>query len=169
MGINQTDFDPNPSINVAGIGFPDTYDSAFLTTHNALARRYGEDNEGNAIVGFVPDPAFQNNVNGLGLSNPTVNPFWLVGSGDLETSNVLDRDMDTDPESGVGEEKGFKFLYAQEVEGTVVSCLGCGPGHDVVIPGGPLTYDQIWPLIPDINIGSHPPALSEQFNIVPAP
>jgi hypothetical protein len=139
MVLDQTDVDPNPLNNLTGT--MDTYDSTFRLFHTSIGRK-----------------------NSAGLTNPTVDPFWNVDS--TEGYGV---DMNTHADSGVGKANGFKFLYVQNVEGSsVTSCLGCGPGHDVSIPGE-VNFDQIFPLIPAIQIGSHPPAFSEQFNIIPAP
>ena len=76
----------------------------------------------------------------------------------------------------------FSFLDAQSQlrqimeqdigfdSGFLASCLNCnGPAgeHDALLPIGPLTYDQIWPEIPDITLGPHPPLPTDVFLVTP--
>jgi hypothetical protein len=166
--IHQTDNDPNPALNykidpssgliVLDGKFHDTYNSAFRLTHTSKVRRYGFDFSGSAIgpePGDTPlDPAR------IGKTNPTDDPFWGADTGPLG----FDVDFNTNAKSGVGKETGFKFLYAQEVEGAFVSCLDCGGEHPITFPGG-ITYDFIFPLTPTAQPDNHPPDVSGKITI----
>ena len=90
--------------------------------------------------------------------------------------------------SGTRENRAFAFSFldaqsqlrqimeqgiedAGDVSGFLASCLNCNafgehPGLD---PIGPLNYDQIFPQVPDIAIGDHPPNPTDSFEVVPAP
>ena len=137
--IQQIDVDPNKAVNLAGT--PDTYDSRFLLFHTTIGRK-----------------------DSAGKTNPTVDPFWNVD--DLPAGYGVN--MNTHADSGVGNATQFKFLYMQDVGigQFLATCLNCGEGHDVTFPGD-ITYDQIFPLIPDFGVGNHPPAATSTFNIVP--
>jgi hypothetical protein len=86
--------------------------------------------------------------------------------------------------SGTRENRAFAFsfidaqaslreLLQQNTAGSfIASCLNCngaGQEHPGLAPIGPLNFDQVFPQIPPVDIGSHPPLFSETFNIVPAP
>ena len=151
--LEQTDVDPNTLINLTST--PDTYNSTFRFQHTSLNRRFGEEFDETTISGFELHPL-------LRKTNPTTNPFWEADA------DGFDVNMNTDAKSGVGQKTGFKFIFSQDVGGHLTTCLGCGEGHDVTIPGG-ISYDQIFPLIPTIPLGSHPPQESESFTIIPNP
>jgi hypothetical protein len=117
-----------------------------------------------------------------GHTNPTVDPFWgkaivrtafdADGDGVLDPvlnpdgSFQLDFDQEFDffagqpcdeacRESGVGHEQEFSFLFEQQVEGYLLSCLDCD--HPAPAFGETVTYHFAWPGLPTIVSIPHPP------------
>lgn len=144
------------------------YPYSFLVQQNATARRWGFTFEpapgeppAQPLPGCVPDPR-------CGTTNDTVDPFWgkalkRTGSGllDLDANGLpqfnFDQNFEFLPgetcgeacmESGVGRETEFSFLFEQDVEGFLLSCLDCG--HPAPGPSDPVTYSFDWPAIPSI-------------------
>ena len=170
--LAQTDHDPNPGFPSSS---PDTYESAFILQHTALARARGYDPDHNLLaVDCAADPA----VDCDGLTNPTVDPFWgealLRDINDeivLDAYNVPSLDynklgdlfefLDGQPcgpaclKSGVGREREFTFMYEQAVEGYLLSCLNCG--HPAPSSLETVTYSVDWPGFVPIEGVPHPP------------
>ncbi len=67
----------------------------------------------------------------------------------------------------------FRQIMQQDIaDGFLTSCLNCNQGvgdkeHPPLDPFGPLVYDQIWPQVPAIDTGEHPPNPTDSFLIVP--
>jgi hypothetical protein len=169
---------------------PDTYPYNFIIQHTAQARRRGfTQDPAVPISECVPplaDPACD------GHTNPTVDPFWgkaivrtafdADGDGVLDPvlnpdgSFQLDFDQEFDffagqpcdeacRESGVGHEQEFSFLFEQQVEGYLLSCLDCD--HPAPAFGETVTYNFAWPGLPTIVSIPHPPVPSSTLPVLP--
>jgi hypothetical protein len=127
-----------------------------------------------------------------GFTNPTVDPFWgqaIVRTGfDLDGNGVPDPVLNIDGtfqldfdqefeffagqpcdeacrESGVGHEREFTFMYEQEVEGYLLSCLNCG--HPAPEAAGTVTYSFTWPGLPGLSAVPYPPPLTTVIPVLP--
>ncbi|MEW6681660.1 MAG: hypothetical protein AB1451_01890 [Nitrospirota bacterium] len=170
----------------------DTYPYTFLIQHTAEARRRGFTQDPAVPVDECIPPL--GGVTCDGMTNPTVDPFWgkaIVRTGvDLNGDGVLDPDLtlssdgsftldfgqgfeffDGQPcdeacrESGVGHETGFTFLYEQEVEGYLLSCLNCG--HPAPASADTVTYTFTWPGLPVITALPYPPPPTTALPVLP--
>ncbi len=175
--LEQTDFDPNRALNFrlidvppsshlfeggSGINFtPDTYNSTFRVQHTTLGRHYGFDFFGNQIgpdLGDTPlDPSL------IGKANPTNDPFWGADLGPLG----FNTDFNTNAKSGVGRATGVRFLYVQEVEGSIVhSCLNCTEDHPS-LTAPPLIYQFNWDPTGGVGFTPHETAISGATGSIP--
>jgi hypothetical protein len=167
-----------------------TYPYSFLMQHTAEARRRGFTQDPAVPISEclppLADPACD------GFTNPTVDPFWgkaIVRTAfDLNGDGVLDPDLNPDGsfklnfdqefeffagqpcdeacrESGVGHETGFTFLYEQEVEGYLLSCLNCG--HPAPASASTVTYTFTWPGLPTLTSILHPPPPTTVLPVLP--
>lgn len=170
---------------------PDTYPYNFIIQHTAQARRRGFTQDPSVPIDeCVPplgDPACD------GHTNPTVDPFWgkaiIRSVSDLNGDGILDPVLNGDGsfqlnfnqefdwfdgedcneacrESGVGHEEEFSFLFEQQVEGYLLSCLDCAP-HPAPAFGETVTYNFSWPGLPTIVSIPHPPAPSSTLPVLP--
>jgi hypothetical protein len=164
-------------LSQADVG-PSTYASSFLLQHKTEGRRRGFDQDRNLLpecVGVFPVPQECD-----GTSNSTMDPFWgrqfaRNPDGSVQTDINGDPIVDWNRElewrpgepcdescqaSGVGSVRTilaaeqFTFQFAQEVEGFLLSCLGCG--HPAPGPPQTITYEFAWPPIPTIAGIPHP-------------
>ncbi|HET8761123.1 MAG TPA: hypothetical protein VFN94_08645, partial [Nitrospiria bacterium] len=168
----------------------DTYPYSFLLQHTADGRRRGFTHDPDVPVDECAPPLPGDTCSGT--TNPTVDPFWgkaIVRTAfDLNGDGILDPDLNPDGsfklnfdqnfeffdgqpcddacrESGVGREKAFTFLYEQEVEGYLLSCLNCG--HPAPEPAETVTYSFTWPGLPSVVPVLHPPLPSSTIPVLP--
>lgn len=161
----------------------DTYPYNFLIQHLADARRRGFTQDPSVPVPECVPPLVGPTCDGH--TNPTVDPFWgkaIVrlpdGTPVLNPDGTLQLDFDKRVEwfegqacdkacreSGVGAEREFRFLFEQEVQGYLLSCLNCG--HPASLVQETVTYQFAWPGLPAIAPLPHPPALTTIVPVLP--
>jgi hypothetical protein len=160
-----------------------TYTYSFLMQHLADGRRRGFTHDPNVPVSECVPPLPGDTCSGT--TNPTVDPFWgkaIVrlpnGDPDRNPDGSLKLNFDQNfeffdgqpcdeacRESGVGREKAFTFLYAQEVEGYLLSCLNCG--HPAPESAETVTYEFTWPGLPTVASIPHPPPPTTNLPVLP--
>ncbi len=173
--LEQTDFDPNRALNFRLVDVPpgshtlesgssltpDTYNSTFRMQHTSLGRRYGFDFSGNPIGPDPGDTLLDPSL--IGKTNPTDDPFWGAEAGPLG----FNTDFNTNAKSGVGQATGLRFLYVQEVEGSIVhSCFNCTADHPP-LTAPQLIYQFNWEPTGGVGFTPHETAISGATGSIP--